>query len=485
MNATITCKGTLILLLGIGCWLGTNAPSQGAGAQLDQIDKGLLRHAPRIMKNLSKKKYRCVGVLKFRVRHGNRKPSFRAGHLNTNLTTRLENALMLGSRTNSVRVIRNATQVAFRADRYANYRTTASRAKLFRTRYPLAVGGGSAYPDVFLTGIVKVGIRTVGGKETRDNRYTTVVIEAFDRGNPGRPWEESRFAVRTDRMVLADSGVGFRLTKSLLTGAGSRAPDTIVPTTTPIDPPGGGTTPGGTTPGGMGPIGMGEPSVSIQVLYSGTPKDLIPEAGEPKGLEKRFTVETPLVGDRVTLVLKNESTTKKFGVVLMVNGRNTLYEEQEAGPTEMSRWILDPGATTTVKGFYQVGDTSYKPFEVITKEDLMTKAPLDFYPAEKLGLITMHVLHEGDGSTALAYQSTGKGLRALGRGSRFGSLGSFKSAYFKELKRRRGKNYIVASGETQPTTLRDDKLNNPQHLETWIIRYFKDEGFTSGTTEGK
>ena len=72
----------------------------------------------------------------------------------------------------------------------------------------------------------------------------------------------------------------------------------------------------------------------------------------------------------------------------MVNGKNTLYEE-EGDPSHCKAWVLDPGKTYGIDGF-QVDNSTRKPFRVLSDEE---SAAVAYGP--NTGLIQFHIFRAG------------------------------------------------------------------------------------------
>ena len=72
----------------------------------------------------------------------------------------------------------------------------------------------------------------------------------------------------------------------------------------------------------------------------------------------------------------------------MVNGKNTLYEE-EGDPSHCKAWVLDPGKITGSEGF-QVDNTTRKPFRVLSDQE---SASVAYGP--NTGLIQFHIYARG------------------------------------------------------------------------------------------
>jgi hypothetical protein len=83
----------------------------------------------------------------------------------------------------------------------------------------------------------------------------------------------------------------------------------------------------------------------------------------------RAWVAEPREGDKVELVLRrNDASQEVYGVVLTVNGENTLYK-QRLSPELCSKWIFGPGAAPyTIEGF-KTDVASGEAFRVLSRAE--------------------------------------------------------------------------------------------------------------------
>src|SRR5215813_2185014 len=77
------------LALALACGLGAGS------ARADHLDDSLNNKGQEIVEALRSKGVKNVGVLRFRVKEGNRAETWSAGPLNGNLAVRLENVLVM------------------------------------------------------------------------------------------------------------------------------------------------------------------------------------------------------------------------------------------------------------------------------------------------------------------------------------------------------------------------------------------------------
>jgi hypothetical protein len=342
-----------------------------AETPLEPIDRALSRQGPALMKYVRARGYKNVGVLKFRVRRGADPMDWSAGPIDTGLATRLELALVLAEDLgHPVGVVRDATAVAAALPE-ANHLTAEGRKALFTGRYPLAWGGESVTPDAFLTGLAALDA---------DRRAMTVSILAFDAS--GGPLQlVASFRASTDPPLLAEAGESF-----VVRGRSSKP-----------RPPGEGE--GGDRPGAYeavesaaafaaaptaNPLEDEVNPVSLTIEYDGHPIPLEVRGG-------RIRAREPKEHESVRFVIaKRYDGPERYGVVLLVNGVNTLFRERK--PTERcSKWLLGPGrARLTVRG-YQTHTGKAEAFEVLSQVESRDRA---FSYSTEAGTVQLAVFPE-------------------------------------------------------------------------------------------
>ena len=375
-----------------------------AFAWADHIDAQLLEEAPRLLRQLKDHSYASVGVLPFRVDKRGQGPKFNVGPLNTNMASRLANALILAETDtrNPIKVV-DTGKVAARSRglKAGNDRT---RDIMLKSEYPLAWGTERARPDVLLGGDVKI---------SRDNSTAMVMITAFD-GRATEPRVFDRFQVATDRTILADAGQHFQLTARQ---ARSRDDETLDKEAAASASRADNAAPEGSKPESI-PAGTAAGDVTISILCDGQPVTIDRDPSNPGEARARLgrresaasvASSSQIQGKTIALIIENKSPTEAYAVVLLVNGCNTLFEEAE-NALNCTKWVLDPardGKPTryTIKGIYQKktdpSDTarpySVRPFKVLSEEESRA-SEVEFKDQDKLGLIEFHVFKSGSTS---------------------------------------------------------------------------------------
>ena len=85
------------------------------------------------------------------------------------------------------------------------------------------------------------------------------------------------------------------------------------------------------------------------------------------------------------------------GVVLAVNGKNTLFEQDLTSnqPGDCTKWILAPNESYTIDGFYMSADgKDVRPFKVLSDDE---SAKVDISPEQK-GVFSFFVFRPGSSS---------------------------------------------------------------------------------------
>ena len=357
----------------------------GCGSTLlaaDGIEKQLLEQAPKILTELKTRGYKNVGVLKFRVKKGNEQATDRVGPLNVRLAEKLELALILANKINEpIGIVRNASQTAATIPG-ATHLSAEGRDKLFTKEYPLAWGDTSAVPDAFLTGVAVI---------TADLRTMIVAAAVFDRKSTELT-PVAKFEVVPDLDDLIDSGESFsvrgvfdqaslKLTaddrkqkasdEALIASASikSETETQTKPTSSKLHP----LAPGNT-----------ESLVTLDILYD----------DKPQAIEFRnggaFVAE-PREGQSIGFVVRRKGSDRsRLGVVLKVNGENTL-NRQKSPDAQCLKWVFEPTLTEFGVYGYQLDDNTSQQFRVLSQAESQARE-MDY--GEFVGTIAISVFRE-------------------------------------------------------------------------------------------
>jgi tRNA A-37 threonylcarbamoyl transferase component Bud32 len=347
------------------------------GEPRNELDRLFVRQAPALVKQLRAAGYRNVGVLKFLVAKDGAWFSDNVGSLNALLARRLELALLLANDPRQpLGILRDASDVAVRTPR-ANHLNPAGRAALLAARYPLAWGKEQASPDALLTGTAEVA---------GDLHTMKVNVLVFDRKeNVLR--RVGGFTGRLDAGVLGEAGESFWLREPLDDRAAVRAAAQVKAGLEPH------------------PATAAGAPVTLEVLYDSQRVPVEVHGG-------RARVPAPGKGQKVVLVLRRDGTKEKYGVVLKVNGENTVRRER-LPDLGCSHWILDPGdAPYKIQGYYEDLKTLW-PFRVLPPQESARDA-VNYADA---GRITLSVFRAGSGpARAIVRSAEAARVEALARG---------------------------------------------------------------------
>jgi hypothetical protein len=337
-------------LAGLGCLalLFTG----GVRVRADHIDNELRTLSVKIMKDLEEHGYKNVGILKFQVKKGNTAPTLAAGKLNYLMATRLENALVMSDKAdNPIGLTRGASAVAAAKDKKATYLTLEGRQKLLKHHYPLAFETRNVEIDAFLTGIVEIA---------PDMKKTKITVKAFDKNNPNFR-DVLSFTVETDLAILRDTNQNFVVARRAFKAfANADDPDEELNKIAVKDAA------KENQPGVSRKLSVEEMQqyLDFQILYDNQPVDVTPEGF----LDKPTAGQTVLI--KVTAKVK-------LGLLLRVNGMNTLNEQsdEKADLSEYGWWVLDPSTEYVIRGFYSNGQV----------KTFLAKAQADVDVAAELG----------------------------------------------------------------------------------------------------
>lgn len=325
----------------------TGAPIVAADAKPPTLEKALLEQGPRVIEFLKKQKYQNVGVLKFQARKDG-KLTDNVGPLNHTLARRLEVALVLADDEDKpIGIIQDATAVAA-ATSGANHLTARGRAKLFEPKYPLAWGKTKVAADAFVTGVATLGAK-------RDQMMVQLFV--FAKDGSGLKELGDPFPASMDLKTLEDSGESYNL-RGLFDGGEikhTKPSELLAKAQTEASKV--------KEEKSTHPLQAKDAPVELVILYDGQPQRVDVVDGQAR-------VREPREGQKVTLLIrkKNADDAETYGIVVKVNGRNTLFREQEVAEL-CHKWLLTrTHLETTIRG-YQDSDTEINEFRVASPEE--------------------------------------------------------------------------------------------------------------------
>lgn len=401
-------RGAGVCCLALGWMLAGSLP-----ARAGTLDLGLLKNSGDVLEYVKEKGWKNVGVLPFQVQRGARPLSYAGGPLSHNMTTRIENALIMAmdaNETKAVGIIRDAAGTANKAGVGSFHKDERAYRKLFATSYDLAWGNRKVKADAFLTGKIL---------NTGDRKQTRVVILALDatsrQGGKMIAHTVKEFSVETDRMLAADLGYNFSLNRAVVLSRGVKPLKRNQEATQEIFleeengqqlPPRQGQGSGQGQPTGGQGLGQGmehSPAniagFSFELHYNGMNQPLTPTVGSQQGSRAaEFQAPPATAGSSIAMYLTRLSNEqRKFGVVLMLNGKST-WQMQDMEPIQCQKWVYDASRTGQrdgFEGFYTdtTGNNLLR-FRALTAEESLVKAS---ELGSRAGWIDVYVFASGDG----------------------------------------------------------------------------------------
>lgn len=326
-------------------------------ATADSIARQLQKHVPKIIDYLNDNKLKTVGVLKFRVKKPGQKISDSVGPLTSLLADRLEIGLILGNpfdKARQLNIIENASSQAANIAG-ADHITAAGQAAFFGPEFKLSIAGEMPEADAFLTGVVQVHA---------DNRHVTVGVLCFDRNGGGLVKACDVFEADLDASSLSEMGESFTLRGAFDSGTAQQSfkarqqqkQQRVVSAAAKVKTQ-------------LTSFPLIDPSapVTLEVRYDGQLMNVEMRDGQA------FVTE-PDEGQKVELFLvRNPSAKGRLGIVLKVNGENTL-RRQTTSDVECSKWILSAEhKRTVVKGFQLEGNMTEQ-FRVLSQAESARRA---------------------------------------------------------------------------------------------------------------
>jgi hypothetical protein len=470
-----------IVALAVGLLCAVAAPLARAG----QLDEDLLKKGGHVLLYLNDKGYRNVGVLPFQVKKGYRPASFEGAPVAMNLTTRLENTLILSQDPagKTLGIIRNAAGSASRAQVGAYRTNPVAFRKLFVQDYPLAWGNRKVKADVFLTGTVI--------NSGKDRSRTTVVIEAFDAKSmkAGKLLKEKvcELTFPTDRAMLSDLGYAWSLSPTVLRrgfSAGQRDQVALRQVTRRDEQ--GDNSPRPDESQANTPVNIA--GFSFEIYYNNAKQPITPlSEGQPGSKAPLYQVPPAPPGADIVMVLtRQDESQKMLGAVLKVNGKST-WQLEDGENIQCRKWLYGPdrkGQPDRFLGFYM--DTegrNLRKFKVLTPEESADRAR---ELGNRVGWIDIEVFASGAGgapgdstkmistrSLAARQVAPGSGLREVQRALRKANNVRMKPVKL-PLQPRLVVSRDVIDAEVEPIesgAITTGELPNPQSLGSISIRY--------------
>jgi hypothetical protein len=348
-------------------------PAADEPAPPDNLDAALVKEAPKILKKLRDHKYANVGVLKFLVAQDGGTPRDNVGPLNRTLADRLEVALILAmdEKDSGLGIIIGAGEAVARSHKVADHRTPEGRAKLFTVGKDLQESlfkvpwksDEKIMPDAFLTGEVRV---------SKDRTKSEVRVLLFDKDKPAaEPEEVTTFTAVNDPRTVTDLGLPYKARGGINPFKPPDDPSQLLVKVDPAAPrPEDDRDALQKRAEEQKKLLTKESPVELEILYGKEVQLVHTDPGDSYRSNVLLRVDTPKKGQEVTFRLTNKKQ-EKVGVVLRINGRSTIFnEEQDAAACH--KWILSPkgekGCSVTVVGFQKQDMKTAEGFRVLSEE---------------------------------------------------------------------------------------------------------------------
>jgi hypothetical protein len=443
-----------------------------ANARADALDSALYTYGKDLVSALAEKGYKNVGVLQFGLKRPDRKDSlFNAGPINKNMAEYVEDALVCCNPTkNPLIVLRDTNKEALKNFKELSLNSEADRRKLLNHSYKTwDVATKSAKPDAMVFGVVEL---------KQGFKKCEVTILAFDSREPSKTNKVYDFEFDCDNYLLADSGIGFSLSRKFKTVR--RFDRTELDDLVNLDQVRGGADPGlkpTTTPG------MGGFPVVMTLLYKGQPQIVTPDAGMAT-VDRKETYNVPQPTDGEVVIRVKNVTDQKVGIVLMVGGRSTLNdpslmgsdEEGElnlgAGGNTNSRdadmWVLEPNKEYSIKGYYvfkTAADQHVYPFKVLSDTE---SDSLFMSKGDAARQIMLQVFRPATEAAALAVNVNSRSLRQpLSVRRKAASAKDLIDGISKQTRNMRG--FIGKGDEKGAVNMQTDTLANVALTDAMVI----------------
>lgn len=355
----------------------------------DELEQEFQKAASGILDELRSQGIQSTGVLKFAVRVGEGKFPSSFGALNIRLAEKLEIALAMANpsvstqRNQQIGIARGASDVAAKIDE-ATHLTVKGREKLFAASYPLAWeinGQSSVALDSLIAGSAQI-----------ESNLSTMLVELVLISKTDMNFSPlARFSVPIDLEDLMESGQSFTTRGVFDHGSvrGTNSKSRFVADRL---------------------VRQQALAIRNETLFKTSPQavsqhPLAATSNSPVQLEIWYGnerqsyefrngaafIKTPREGQRVSLkVLRKGNDRKRYGILLQVNGENTLYRERKPA-AKAAVWILAPEKNSfTIEG-YQVDEKVREQFRVLS--DAESEARQYDYGRD-IGLISITVFEE-------------------------------------------------------------------------------------------
>ena len=356
-------------------------PNIGHAADLSTTLHQAARDAVAFCK---KSDIKSVGTLKFLITEGD-KFSDNVGTINSLLARRFDVALVLANDPREpITLVEDASATASKIQG-ASHLSKEGREKLFSVAYPTMWGNDTLKPDALIAGI---------GTVSDDMKTIQFALLIASRERNVIETIGADYVAQISPAVLTEVGESFS-TRGAFDGGQIVKTNDDAPSDLPDDLDG--LDPGTQTilasakqvressTASKHPLLDPSAAVRLQVFYDGVSVPFDFKDG-------RALLREPRTGQRVEVQLAKDSTATRYGVVVKVNGQNTLRKQQRPDAS-CGKWILSsPNQRVAIRG-YQMSDSELEEFRVLTQSE-SAEREVDY--GSDVGQISITVFAEGD-----------------------------------------------------------------------------------------
>jgi hypothetical protein len=354
----------------------------------DNIDVILLKNVPLLVQQLKEAGIRNFGVLPFRLKAHSDVERTAGALIQTNLAARTEQVIAyVRDVDDPVNVVFNMLGQARQQDPQAAYDSEDRIARILSFEYAFPVEEmAKTTLDGFVTGSIEV---------SEDWKQTTLHFEYYSAKSKmtGRSLP---IVFPTDRKMLLQLGRGFSLTAAGWNARGlgvqSRNIFAKLAEDEQYQKSQGQSAGSADSAARVGTDIAGNPwakfPVTLAIKYDGQSQDI---KWDTYASSFNFTLADPKPKQRVTFEIKNNMS-EKLAVVLAINGKSLIYNQNANDPDSCSKFVLEGGKTYSIPGVYQEGLKSFQP--LLGFDDTATPDLVKRFPADAAGLIHVIVYRE-------------------------------------------------------------------------------------------
>ena len=422
--------------------------------------------APRILHVLRERNIQTVGVLKFSACIGDGDFPDSLGNLNIRLAEKLELSLILAQsaeeskRDQQIGIVRDASKIANSIED-ASHVTDRGRELLFSKEYSLAWqfrGKTSVIPDGLIIGVAQI---------ENDLQSMNIELVLLDRSDfQFRPL--ATLNVRTNLEDLIDSGESFTTrglfdngsiqeNSSTIELVAKQAAEIRKERLSTREPQALSSHP---------LVTSSNAPISFEVWYDKQPQPFEFREGVA------FVKEPSEGQDVIFVVRRKQADGQRYGVLIRVNGENTLYR-QRIPDTKAALWILEADSSAfSVRGF-QTDSGTREAFRVLSDTESKQRE-VDY--GRDVGMISLVVYREGqrqpgflsDKEEVIAAQSQ---VTLPNESPK--TLGKLTQRLFAQFNNSGGTRGLLGSGQSENATVDTTTFNrNPMPVMATSIRYY-------------